>query len=741
MKYSFLHTGVATVALMLLSTPAFAAGNDDDAAASGTITVTATRTPTPVIEAPATVSVITDLDIDDTLSNDVKDLIRFEPGVSVRSAPSRFSAALSSTGRDGNAGFNIRGLEGNRVLIQTDGIRLPDAFGFGAQAVGRGDYADLDILKSVEILRGPASALYGSDGLAGAVSFETKDPSDFLSGNANFGGRARLGYSSADESWAKGAVIAGRSGTLSMLAAYTRRDGHEQDNQGTNDATNSSRTTPNPQDIASNAVLAKLVWQAAEAHRFRLTYEHFDRDVDTPRVFSAVFNPASGPIGATSTVALAALDKTRRNRASLDYRYKGNGTIKRAGLVGYYQQSRTREFSAEDRNISADRTRDSTFDNRVIGASGQIEAGFGSAAFSNSVIFGGDVSVTRQAGIRDGTIPPAGETFPTRAFPITDYTLAGAFVQDEIGFADGRIKLYPAIRLDYYKLTPQPDALFPSQTAGQSDTHVSPKFGAIGWVTDSIGLFANYASGFKAPSPSQVNNGFTNIIQNYSSIPNPDLKPETSETIEGGLRFRNVGVAGAKLTASVTGFTGRYKDFIDQRQLSGNFTPASPGIFQYVNVGRVQISGVEGKVDVRAVSGWFASLAASYTHGDGTTGGVTTPLSSIDPVKVVGGFGYRDPGGKFGGQLLVTHSAHKEQSRINEACGAECVSPAAFTIVDATAFVTVAKVATLRVGIFNLFDTKYAWWSDVRGLAASSNVLDAYTQPGRNLGASLTFQF
>jgi hemoglobin/transferrin/lactoferrin receptor protein len=34
--------------------------------------------------------------------------------------------------------------------------------------------------------------------------------------------------------------------------------------------------------------------------------------------------------------------------------------------------------------------------------------------------------------VRDGTVPPAGETFPTRAFPTTDYTLAGAYAQDEI---------------------------------------------------------------------------------------------------------------------------------------------------------------------------------------------------------------------------------------------------------------------------------------------------------------------
>ena len=59
-------------------------------------------------------------------------------------------------------------------------MRIPDSLQF-RRAVGRaGDYVDLDLLKSVEIVRGPASALYGSDGLAGIVSFMTKDPDDFL---------------------------------------------------------------------------------------------------------------------------------------------------------------------------------------------------------------------------------------------------------------------------------------------------------------------------------------------------------------------------------------------------------------------------------------------------------------------------------------------------------------------------------------------------------------------------------
>ncbi len=81
-----------------------------------------------------------------------------------------------------------------------DGVRVPDGYAFGAQNMGRGDYVDLDTLKSVEIVRGPASALYGSDGLAGSVNYFTKDPSDLLTGGKAFALRGRVGYASSDES-------------------------------------------------------------------------------------------------------------------------------------------------------------------------------------------------------------------------------------------------------------------------------------------------------------------------------------------------------------------------------------------------------------------------------------------------------------------------------------------------------------------------------------------------------------
>lgn len=101
-----------------------ATGSEEAAQAAGEgeqIVVTATRTPLAIDDVPATVTVIDAEDIADDMVTDIKDLVRYEPGVSVRRAPARFGAALGTLGRARNEDFVIRGIGGNRVLIQVAG--------------------------------------------------------------------------------------------------------------------------------------------------------------------------------------------------------------------------------------------------------------------------------------------------------------------------------------------------------------------------------------------------------------------------------------------------------------------------------------------------------------------------------------------------------------------------------------------------------------------------------------------
>ena len=102
---------------------------------------------------------------------DFADLVKYEPGVYVENNVTRL----------GLNGFNIRGIGGNRVLTQVDGVQTAEQFAFGPFSIHQAGL-DVDVLKSVEIVRSANSALYGSDALGGVVSLFTKDPADYLRG-------------------------------------------------------------------------------------------------------------------------------------------------------------------------------------------------------------------------------------------------------------------------------------------------------------------------------------------------------------------------------------------------------------------------------------------------------------------------------------------------------------------------------------------------------------------------------
>lgn len=699
----------------------------------GEITVTATRTEQRVDDVPATVSVTTEAEIANNLVDDIKDLVRWEPGVEVPTSPARFGAAFGSTGRDGNSGFNVRGLEGNRVLIQTDGVRVPDAYSFGPSLYGRGDFVDLDLLSRVEIVRGPTSALYGSDGLAGAVSFVTRDPEAFLSDGRDFGLRARAAYASANDQWTNGLILAGRAGRLSGLLSYTRRDGHQQETQGDNEVIGSLRDTANPQEITSNAYMVRGVYQVNEQHRLRLTWDHLDRDVASD-ILSGV---------TAATVDILGTDTTDRDRVAADWIFEdGSGLIQDARITAYWQDASVRQFTFEDRNPAADRTRDNTFDNEVFGVSAQFDTALNLGSVEHRLTWGADYSMTRQEGIRTGTVPPFGETFPNRAFPNTDYALAGAFVQDEIRLMGGDLTLFPAVRLDWYDLSPEVDALYAYPAEGSSDSQVSPKVGAMWWFADHLGVFANVAMGFKAPAPSQVNNGFSNLAFGYVSLPNPDLQPETSRSVEVGFRFRDfIDSAGGHWSAGITAYHGEYDDFILQEVVSGSYTPIDPAVFQFINVDSATVSGVEARAQGRWESGWGVNMALSLQRGEQERAGVAMDLPTVNPIKFVGGVSYDDPGGRFGGQLVATIAGDMDTDEMGLACGVSCFGGGRTQVLDVTAYWNMTEAVAVRAGVFNLTDETWWNWSDVRGVDRLSSILDAYSQPGRNVSISLTYRY
>lgn len=690
-------------------------------------TVTATRTERLVDDVPGTVTVNRSADIDRSGARDIKDVFRHEIDVTVRAAPGRFTAAGAATGRAGNEGINIRGLEGNRVLMLVDGIRVPNSFSFGAFATGRGDFLSLDSTQSVEVLRGPASTQYGSDGLGGVVSLHTLDPADLLKTGQEAGGFVRFGQADVNDSVHATVAAARRSGGWRGLLVASRREGHEVHNQGGNDATDPTRTTPNPADAFAMSVLGKLVHALSPQHRLGLTL-----DAQRSRLATQVLSARSA-----STLDLHALDRIERKRVSLDHRYTDphGAWAQRIETHLYRQAATVSQFAAEDRSSLADRTRDNRYEQDVTGLSVLLESSFGDTAV-HRLTHGLDLSRTQVSGVRDGTVPPFGETFPTKPFPDTRYTLAGAFVQDEI--EAGAFSVIPGLRFDQYKLEPSQAGHAGGEAVTLSDQALTPRVGVVWRLDPAFAPYAQWARGFHAPTPDQVNNGFTNAASFYRSIGNPNLKAERAESIELGARGR----LGA-LRWSVAGFDNRYRDFIAQQVVGGAGTAVDPTTFQYINLSSARIRGVEARGEWRVHPRWWVSAGSALTRGHTTAGGTVAPLDTVEPLRTV--LGLRHDAGPFQVNATVLHSQAKGADRTVPVPTTTGTTPAfaspAYTVLDLGMNWKPRPALSLVANLNNVFDRIYWRWSDVRGLADNSGVKDAYTAPGRNLQVSVRYDF
>jgi len=709
------------------------------------ITNTATRTDRRVDEVPATVTVVPAVDIEAAGARDIKDLFRNQVDLTVRSAPGRFGLAGASTGRAGSEGINIRGLEGNQVLMLVDGIRVPGSFSFGAFATGRADYLALEATQAAEVLRGPASTSFGSDGLAGALSLRTLDPDDVLTAGQAAGGFVRLAGTQVDNSVALTAAAAMRQGPWQALLLLSQRTGEETRNQGTNDAPNSSRTAPNPLDYRQQVLLGKVFFSPVPAHRFGATVEAMQRRAETDVISARAVPPAPpAALPATAVLDLDASDRVQRARVSAEHRYDDlNGLwFQKAESRVYVQDADTRQFAAEDRNTAADRTRTSRYREKVVGLSTQFETSL-SGALPQRLSYGIDASRTEITAVRDGTPnpsapPPAGETFPTKPFPDTDYTLAGAFVQSEMELAGiaglpGRLTLIPALRFDSFKLSPSTEGYTGGAVVSLSDSAVTPRLGAVWRIAEAFAPYTQWSRGFRAPTPGQVNNGFTNVASGYRSVGNPNLKPETAQSLEVGLR----GKAGG-WQWQLAAYDNRYRDFISQEVVSGSFTPADPAVFQFINLAQARIRGVELRGEWRVSPAWSVNAASALTRGTSTRNGVAEPLDSVEPARTA--LGLRWQAGAWDLRADVLHAQAKARDRIRTATP-PAFAPEGYTVLDLSARWQPSPGWTLIANLNNVTDATYRRWSDVRGLSETSTVKDAFTAPGRHLQLTLRHDF
>ena len=734
--------------LAVLAIPAHAADDvathavDDGTKAFERVVVIATRTERAIADVPNTVDEIDRERMDELLVNDLKDLFRYEPGVTVG----------SSFGRFGIGDVRIRGLGGNRVRIQTDGIAVPDAFSIGSFASANRNFVDLDTLKRVEVVRGPTSSLYGSDALGGTVSFTTRDPSDYLKAgkDAHFG--FKLGFDGEWDGLITGVTAAFGGERWSGLLSLGHRQGQQTRNQGEADGVGSAHTRPNPQDRAGGSLLGKLVFAPSAGQRFKLTVERNEDHADTEMLTARGRQALTGAINDR----VAARDDQRRTRVSFAHEIDLDGAFADAiDWQVYRQDSETTQYTLEQRTLPAPTLKDVRerwfdFEQQMTGVQLNFRKSLGDAV-THDLAWGLDVARTETEQRRDGVrrFPLTGasspvmspDTFPVRDFPISTTTNAAVYVQDEIGLAGGKLRLVPALRVDRYELEPESDPIFAADNpgvalAGLNKTSVSPKLGAVWHFNDDWSLFGGYARGFRSPPYADVNIGLTNVQFGYTAIANPDLKPETNDGFELGLRY-----SGPAVYASLSAYDNRYRDFIESFVFTG-FNAQGLMVYQSRNVADARIHGVELKAGVEfgalsdALAGWSLRGAAAWSRGEDRT--ADQPLESVDPLSATLGIAYARE--RWGVELAGRFAGRRERMPTAPAGTTYFQSPG-YGVFDLYAHWRVAEQLRLDIGIANLGDRKYWAAGDIPLASSTSATLDRYTAPGRSLSASVSFDW
>ena len=724
--------GIISIAFLL---PVITEAQEASSGRLEELTVNATPQPRTIENIAGTVSLISMEDIEKEMVDDLDDIARFQPGVS-----------MNKNARGGNQGFTIRGIGGNRVLNVIDGVRGTDIyFGYGK------DSFEIDNLQSVQIVRGPASVLYGADAMGGAVIFTTKTARDYVNSDSGSYFNVRSMASDADDQYKTGATAAFQNGDVGLIAQFTQRNWNEHEVNGPGKV--------NPQDGNSDGILLKGFWDISDNQRLSISLESVEQEADFI-LESDLGRSVSSSLG---------YDQTERDRIGLEYTLeRDSGLFDDLQILFNVQdtdasqrtiQNRTSFSFVNPRNPrsfgGATAVRDTMFefDQETTALNVNLRKSLSSGSLTHSFAYGFNFDETDTERPRDrfdrnvatGTVSreisafpmaPA-EVFPNKSFPDTTTKRWGIYLQDEIQISDSGLTIIPGVRYDRYDMEANADALldgtnlvagFGYPVEDFDDGEVSLSLGALYDIDDTYSLFGQYAEGYRAPNFNEANQAFVNLGFAYAVLPNPEIDAESSDSVELGIRadYEN-----AFLSLSV--FSNNYEDFI-----SSNFIGQEGGLslYQNQNIQDVEIQGAELLSYFYLNNEWRVRASVAYARGDNETDDV--PIDTVDPLTLVAGLRYDNANGNWGGELLVTAVDKKDRVSSDSV-----VQPDNYTIVDLIADWELGDSLSLRLGVFNLFDEEYAHWQNIQGLNAVSSadtIANAY-QPGMNIRLGFTVEF
>ena len=611
------------------------------------VTVTATRTATPVFRTATPVLVIDSQVVRHEVPNGISDLFRNLPGVDV-------TGVGPSQGR-----LIIRGQRGQRILLAEDGLRLNNARrqqDFGELP----SLTDVNGLSRVEIVRGPASVLYGTDAIGGVVNQITADVP--ARGRDGVFGSVLLRRSSADDqNFGRGSVAA-RSGRFAATVAAGLRDAGDYFAPTGSFGKLAFRAPQRVNDVGvrDRNYSGRLSYDVGEHGTIGLRFSRYEsRDAGFGYI-----DPRA--LGDTTGVVVRLLYPNQNvNRVTASYQTSGLrwGLADRLS-VSAVTASNTRDFDQQiDIPFGAPLPPNAGIKIRThnytdIGSYGARLELTKVVAARHTIVYGADWYLDRSANTDSSSTtttvfgPPRVRTSTTPSIPNADYATAGVFVEGQFATID-RLMLTAGLRAQTIRSSTRSTAGLPRSRAGvaASNGTVVGNVGALFRVAPKLNLVATVGRAFRAPNLIERYFDGATAEGNAYQVASPGLKPETSLNVDLGFKYRS-----DRVSAEMTYFTNAIHDGIRIVPLGtkvGNF-PA----YQNQNVEKLRDRGVEALAEVR-VGGGVAFLGHVTTLTSKNLD-KSNPVGDSYGSKIGGELSWRDPRGRVLLSYEVRHQGERK---------------------------------------------------------------------------------
>lgn len=569
---------------------AFAQNNDvlDENFVLDEMVVSATRSEKKLLDTAASVSLITDKDLDKMHINNLDEAFVKIPGVYV----GRLSGIGSTTSQTVMRGVNAA----NSVAVLVDGVQVNDSYNGSVTWSA----IPVDMVKRVEVLRGPASVLYGGNALAGVINIITKDV-DKTSVNL------KLSYGS-NNTQNHSLYVAGKaSDKLDFNVNYEKKktDGYITDPVLSSKAVFGAETTTTNTG-AKRWIIGNKGKRQWDENTVGVGFKyHFDESKSlaldfTKNEYEYSYSAPTSYFGDDIIKKAGTYFSTPGEKASNKYNMTYNDSENGwKAVVGYSDQYKQHDTSISKATDSSKPNTRFSFDlqkNQTISA-------------NNNAVFG----LNYRKDEMDATVYKLADKFNSDSKIAVDSMASGtnksfsAYVMDEHKFSD-RWTATAGLRYDKWSIDGR--ILLPNKTEAinydeSTYDNWSPSLSVMYKPEADSSVYLSWGKAFEAPSLYRMYS--SSYSSNVYNIANPNLKPQKAETFELGYKkdLNN------KSAIGVSVYDTKYKGLLYKNSLG---VVDGMNATCYQNAGEAEAKGFELELNHNFDDKWSAFLNYTYQN-------------------------------------------------------------------------------------------------------------------------------